>query len=103
MRKAKEWRQVHQDILERVHRETPGKVLFRLAIKLYPTELRMEDENDKCSDCRAVWCHMDGAMAHAHGLPHFRQWCIEHPGQVRERFPEAIELTAEATLAEVQS
>lgn len=98
MRAVGQWRAVHEAVLERIHRDQPGLVLFRLKVTLYPMSLWMEDPNDKCSACRRDWQNVDGAMAHAHGLPHFRNWCVEHPDQVRTRFPEAVKLTAEATL-----
>lgn len=101
MRNERKWRDVHEAVLIRLNKERPGFILFRLKVTLYPLTLMMEDPADKCSDCRSSWSNAEGAMNHAHGVPHFRQWCVGHPGQVRDRFPEAIEVTAEATLTEV--
>lgn len=101
MKTIDKWRTVHQTVLERINKETPGFILFKLKVELYPMRLWMVDPNDKCSDCKHPWSNPEGAMNHAHGMPHFRKWCLEHPGQVRERFPEAIELTVEATLTGV--
>lgn len=106
MRNQKKWREAYEAVMERLNRENenvdPDKrpILFELTIKLYPTIIWMLDPDDKCSSCRPTWGHIDGAMSHAHGLPHFYQWCIEHVDRVRTRFPEVIDLVADATLTE---
>lgn len=97
MKLEKKWKAAYDAVLERV---PSGTILFRLTIKLYPTMVWMEDQKDRCSLCPVHWSFIDVAMSHAHGLPHFRQWCIENPARVRELFPEAINVTAEATLTE---
>jgi hypothetical protein len=96
----KRWRDIHSTVLEHTRLTMPGKILFRLSVQLYPKRVKMENPIDKCSLCREEWCNIDGGMNHAHGLPHFRQWCLEHPLMATARWGDQIrQLVAEETLA----
>jgi hypothetical protein len=103
------WKGTYEKVGERLEREQEATkreerpILFELVCKgLYPVIVVMKDPADKCSECRGEWWDFSPAFQHANGLPHFRQWCLEHPGLVRERFPEVIELVTEETLTEVR-
>jgi len=99
------WKDAHEKVLERLdsEKEKERPILFELVCKgLYPVVVVMKDSADKCSECKREWWDFTPAFQHANGLPHFRQWCLGHPGLVRERFPEAIELVTEETLTEVR-
>lgn len=99
------WAAAYEAVKERRERDQenvdPDKrdILFELVCKgLYPPDIRMKDDADKCSECRDPWWSFEPAFGHANGLPHFVNWCIEHPGEVRTRFPEAVLVLAETTL-----
>lgn len=104
MKLAKKWK-VALDAVQERYFKTPEIVPFRVKVEsVYPlTNVVLEHpERDQCSLCaRKAWWDLTPAQSHVGGLPHFRQWCIEHPAEVRERFPEAIDVLAEATLTEV--
>jgi hypothetical protein len=103
MKLAKKWKAAHEAVQERYFK-LPAVVPFRIKVEsIYPLiNVVLEREEDKCSLCvTKAWWDLAPAMSHTGGLPHFRQWCIEHPAEVRERFPEAIEVMAESTLTEV--
>jgi len=79
-------------------------ILFELVCKgLYPPDVRMKDQADKCSECRASWYSFEPAFGHANGLPHFVNWCLEHPTEVRIRFPEAVMVLTETTLVKKEA
>lgn len=104
MKLKKKWAEAHEKAQDRIFTKEPQKgAMFRLHVELYPAlRVMLEDPGDKCSLCaKGHWWYLDGAMSHVDGLPHFRQWCLENPGKVRERFPEAAEVLTEATLTEV--
>lgn len=99
------WAAAFEAAKERLSREQENidphrrGVFFWLVCKgLYPVDVRMEKDGDKCSECRSSWWDFGPAFAHAHGLPHFVNWCVEHPAEVRERFPEAVMVTTETIL-----
>jgi hypothetical protein len=101
------WKATHDKALERLEREQDGMlpenkpILFELVCKgLYPPTIVMKDATDLCSECRKEWWDLNPAFQHVNGVPHFRLWCLEHPDQVRGRFPEVLELIAEETLTE---
>jgi len=96
----KRWREAHVNVLERVRKEMPNVILFRLSVSLYPKRVKMENPDNKCSLCKSEWSNIDGGMNHAHGLPHFRQWCLENPQRAVSLWGEEIrQLIAEETLA----
>jgi hypothetical protein len=99
----KKWKAAFEAVTERYYK-LPEVVPFRIKVQsIYPlVNVVLEREGDQCSLCtRVSWWDLTPAMSHTGGLPHFRQWCIEHPAEVRERFPEAIAVLTEATLTEV--
>lgn len=108
MRFRERWAAAYEKVKERREREQenvdPDKrpILFELECKgLYPVVIVFKNEVDRCSECRKEWWDFTPAFQHVNGVPHFRQWCLEHPDQVREKFPEVIELVAVETLTEV--
>lgn len=102
MKLEKKWKAAHEAAHERYF-SRPEITPFRVKVEsLYPSvKIVFERDGDRCSLCKPSWWDVINAMAHAGGLPHFRQWCLEHPTEVRERFPEAIAVLTEATLTEV--
>jgi len=94
------WAAAYEAVKERIEKTRPKNVvIFELVCKgLYPPDVRMKDDADKCSACRVSWYSFEPAFGHANGLPHFVAWCLEHPTEVRERFPEAVMVLTETTL-----
>lgn len=106
MRFRERWKAAYEAVRERRERENPDwkkrPILFELVCKgLYPVDVVMKHDEDRCSECHKSWWDFTPAFQHANGLPHFRRWCLEHSGIARERFPEVIQLIAEETLTEV--
>lgn len=102
MKLEKKWKAAHEAVHERYF-GLPEITPFRVKVlSLYPSVIiDLEQSGDRCSLCARSWWDIGPAMSHVGGLPHFRQWCLEHPTEVRERFPEAIKVLTEATLTEV--
>jgi hypothetical protein len=104
MKLEKKWKAAHDAVVERYYKLPEEVVPFRVKVEsIYPlVNVVLEKPGDQCSLCaRKAWWDLTPAQSHVGGLPHFRQWCIEHPGEVRDRFPEAVGVLAEATLTEV--
>lgn len=72
---------------------------FWVKVGLYPKWGWLE-ESDKCSVCRLWAARVDAVIAHARGIRHLRNWCLEHPEEARVRFPEAMPAMAEERLTE---
>jgi len=103
MKLEKKWKAAHDAVTER-HYKSPEIVPFRVKVEsIYPlVNVVLENPGDQCSLCaRKAWWDLTPALSHTGGLPHFYRWCIEHPGEVRDRFPEAVGVLAEVTLTEV--
>lgn len=57
------------------------------------------EEASCCSEIRAPSRSFPYSLvSHLRTIRHFRIWCLEHPFEVRERFPSAVDLVAEAIL-----
>lgn len=85
MKLEKLWREAHDAVLSRV-----GRRLWWLKVACYPKRAWLANADDRCSLCKTEWYNVDAAINHVTGLPHFRQWCVEHSDLARKRFPETV-------------
>jgi hypothetical protein len=56
-------------------------------------------DEDVASCCGGIPTTQSKIERHLKTVEHFRTWCMEHSDQVRERFPEATDLTVDEILS----